>query len=101
MAETYGDATCSHESSIAARHTACPPLRARVRFVGLVITLSVLPLTVAAKEPFDHDKFERVVDSCVQTVRRERADSVGFDAYVEGTKLRYLGTREERFKFEK
>lgn len=44
--------------------------------------------------------FDSTVERCIKQVHKE-VGSEQFDAYVEGTLVRYIGTAEERFKFDK
>ena len=66
-------------------------------------TFSDTPKLEEPKEPLKSDvrsAFKQTVDKCTKEVRRALPDDK-FDAYVEGSRVKYLATKEAEFKFEK
>ncbi len=61
------------------------------------------PKLVEPKEPLKADvrsALRRTVDKCTKEVRKDLPDDK-FDAYLEGSRVNYLATKEAEFKFEK
>jgi hypothetical protein len=61
------------------------------------------PKLAEPKEPLKSDVrrgIKQTVDKCTKEVRKALPDDK-FDAYVEGSRVNYLATKEAEFKFEK
>jgi hypothetical protein len=82
----------------------------RTRWLLVLLVALVFSSSHAAAAPDAIPQSNRAflrqeVAACVAVVRdrakREHYGVTSFDAYVAGTKVRYHGTNEERFQFEK
>lgn len=59
-----------------------------------------VPTPLESPKPGLHSAIEQTVDNCKREVQRALPEDK-FDAYVEGSRVKYLATKEAEFQFEK